>query len=177
MDSIKSLVTTHTNHPLVRTAILIYTMPHLRPKLHKVLQANLGVADSAPPSMAAFMGYLILAHIPQVKEELVTSIDVSCAAIRGMGQAMALGLDDTVHAVTQPGFDWTIEMESIERLSAVSSLHFSEQSPEASPMREPTHHLVSNHNAECIALYHESPSSMVSPHPYIPRGHDPRYLI
>lgn len=66
------------------------------------------------------MGYLILAHIPQVKDELVTSVDVSCAAIRGMGRAMALGLDDTVHAVTQPGFDWDIEMESVERLSAVS---------------------------------------------------------
>lgn len=81
--------------------------------------------------MAAFMGYLILAHVPQVKEELVTSVDVSCAAIRGMGQAMALGLDDTVHAVTQPGFDWSIEMESIERLSAVSRLHLSNQSMQA----------------------------------------------
>ena len=69
------------------------------------------------------MGYLILSHVPQVKDELVTSVDVWCAAIRGMGQGMALGLDDTVHAVTQPGFDWSIEMESVERLAAVSHLY------------------------------------------------------
>lgn len=121
LDSIKSLITAHATHPLVRTVILLYTMPHLRVRLHKVLQANLGVADSSPPSMACFIGYLILSYIPQVKDELVTAVDVSCAAIRGMGQAMALGLDDTVHAVTQPGFDWSIEMESIERLAAVCS--------------------------------------------------------
>lgn len=111
---------THSVHPLVRTAILIYTMPHLRPKLHKILHANLSVADSVPPSMSIFVGYLVLSHLPQVKDELVTSIDVHCAATRGMGQAMAIGLDDTVHAVTQPGFDWSIETESIERLAAVS---------------------------------------------------------
>jgi hypothetical protein len=112
----------HTSHPLVRTAVLVYTMPHLRPKLHKILQANLSVADSTSPKMPAFIGYLILSHVPQVKDELVTSIDVHSAAIRGMGQAMAIGLDDTVHAVTQPGFDWSIEMESIDRLTAVSTI-------------------------------------------------------
>lgn len=122
LDSIKSLILAHTSHPLVRTAVLVYTMPHLRPKLHKILHANLGVVDSTPPNMSAFIGYLILSHLPQVKEELVTSIDVHCAAIRGMGQAMAIGLDDTVHAVTQPGFDWSIEMESIDRLTAVCVL-------------------------------------------------------
>jgi hypothetical protein len=84
--------------------------------------------------MAAFMGYVILAHIPQVKDELVTSVDVSCAALRGMGQAMALGLDDTVHAVTQPGFDWSIEMESVERLAAVSLRSSYNPDPKSSPI-------------------------------------------
>lgn len=116
------MITSHMHHPLVRTAVLVYTMPHLRPKLHKILQANLGVADSAPPTLSAFMGYLILSHLPQVKDELVTSIDVYSAALRGMGQAMAIGLDDTVHAVTQPGFDWAIETESVDRLAAVRRL-------------------------------------------------------
>jgi hypothetical protein len=100
-------------------------MPHLRPRLHKILQANLGVADAVQSSLSIFVGYLILSQTPQTKEELVTAIDVHSAAIRGMGQAMAIGLDDLVHSVAQPGFDWSIQTESVQRLAAVS--HFSSQ--------------------------------------------------
>jgi len=119
----KDLIKSHSSHPLVRTAILLCTMPHLRPRLHKILQANLGVADAVQSSLSIFVGYLVLSQTPQTKEELVTAIDVHSAAIRGMGQAMAIGLDDLVHSVAQPGFDWSIQTESIQRLSAVSPLH------------------------------------------------------
>ena len=98
-------------------------MPHLRPRLHKILQANLGVADAVQSSLSIFVGYLVLSQTPQTKEELVTAIDVHSAAIRGMGQAMAIGLDDLVHSVAQPGFDWSIQTESIQRLSAASPLY------------------------------------------------------
>jgi len=119
----KDLIKSHSSHPLVRTAILLCTMPHLRPRLHKILQANLGVADAVQSSLSIFVGYLVLSQTPQTKEELVTAIDVHSAAIRGMGQAMAIGLDDLVHSVAQPGFDWSIQTESIQRLSAVSPLY------------------------------------------------------
>ena len=85
----KDLIKSHSSHPLVRTAILLCTMPHLRPRLHKILQANLGVADAVQSSLSIFVGYLVLSQTPQTKEELVTAIDVHSAAIRGMGQAMA----------------------------------------------------------------------------------------
>jgi len=123
VDSISDLIKQHSSHPLVRNAILLYTMPHLRPRLHKMLQANIGVADAVQSSLSIFVGYLILSQIPQTKEELVTAIDVHSAAIRGMGQAMAIGMDDIVHAVVQPGFDWSIEGESIQRLAAVSPFY------------------------------------------------------
>jgi hypothetical protein len=100
-------------------------MPHLRPRLHKILQANLGAADAVQSSLSIFVGYLVLSQTPQTKEELVTAIDVHSAAIRGMGQAMAIGLDDFVHSVAQPGFDWSIQKESIQRLAAV--IHLSRQ--------------------------------------------------
>lgn len=98
-----------------------------------MLQANLGVADAVQSSMSIFVGYLVLSQIPQTKEELVTAIDVHSAAIRGMGQAMAIGLDDIVHSVAQPGFDWAIETASVQRLAAVSllsslALHFAYRS-------------------------------------------------
>ena len=120
VDSVSDLIKQHSSHPLVRNAILLHTMPHLRPRLHKMLQANIGVADAVQSSLSIFVGYLVLSQIPQTKEELVTAIDVHSAAIRGMGQAMAIGLDDIVHAVAQPGFDWAIETESVQRLAAVS---------------------------------------------------------
>lgn len=84
-----------------------------------MLQVNLGVADATQSSISIFVGFLVLSQIPQTREELVTSIDVHSAAIRGMGQAMAIGLDDVVHAVSQVGFDWEVETECVERLAAV----------------------------------------------------------
>jgi hypothetical protein len=119
VDSISNLIKQHSSHPLVRNAILLHTMPHLRPRLHKILQANIGVADAVQSSLSIFVGYLVLSQIPQTKEELVTAIDVHSAASRGMGQAMAIGLDDIVHAVAQPGFDWATETESVQKLAAV----------------------------------------------------------
>jgi hypothetical protein len=85
-----------------------------------MLLVNLGVADATQASISIFVGFLVLSQIPQTREELVTAIDVHSAALRGMGQAMAIGLDDVVHAVSQPGFDWSVETESVERLAAVS---------------------------------------------------------
>jgi hypothetical protein len=84
-----------------------------------MLLVNLGVADATQASISIFVGFLVLSQIPQTREELVTAIDVHSAALRGMGQAMAIGLDDVVHAVSQPGFDWSVETESVERLAAV----------------------------------------------------------
>jgi hypothetical protein len=85
-----------------------------------MLQANLRTADAVPSSLSIFVGYLILCQAPQMREDLVTTIDVLSAARRGLAQAIAIGLDDLVHAVAVPGFDWTVETEAVQHLAAVS---------------------------------------------------------
>jgi hypothetical protein len=55
-----------------------------------------------------------------MREDLVTTIDVLSAARRGLAQAIAIGLDDLVHAVAVPGYDWTVETEAVQHLAAVS---------------------------------------------------------
>ena len=89
-----------------------------------MLQANLNVAESMRASVSTFMAYLMLAHIPQTKEKLVTAIDVHSAALQGMAQASVIGLDDIEYLTSQSGFDWEMKTESVQWIAAVSNSGF-----------------------------------------------------